>query len=237
MENPLMRKYLIEAQLRIENSQNQYYVFDNTHVYIKDNIVSPDNAKISLQNVLQTISNKIPSHLLNNIEYIFVGWFDEFEERNINSFYKEGTLYISNIQPDEDEMTDSIIHEIAHSLEAPHGMQIYADGKVEKEFVDKRKRLFYLLQSAGYNVNLQNFLNVEYDENFDDFLYHEVGYDKLAGYLSGLTINAYSITSIREYFATGFLEYYSEDVPTYLKKISPQLFDKINKLNLLDMHF
>lgn len=237
MGNLPMRKYLIEAQRRLENNQNQYYVFDNTHVYVKDNIISPDNTDLSLQNVLQTISNKLPPHLLSNIEYIFVGWFDEFEDRDIDSFYKEGTLYISNIQHDESDMTDSIIHEIAHSLESPYGMEIYGDGKVQKEFVEKRKMLYYLLESAGYKVNLQKFLNTEYDEEFDNFLYHEIGYDKLAGFLTGLTINAYAITSIREYFATGFLEYYSAGVPTYLKKMSPQLFDKINKLNLLDMRF
>ena len=51
MGNLSMRKYLIEAQQRLENNQNQYYVFDNTHVYVKDNIVSPDNTDLSLQNV------------------------------------------------------------------------------------------------------------------------------------------------------------------------------------------
>ena len=35
---------------------------------------------------------------------IIVGWFEEFEERKLNAFYKDGTLHISNTQDDEEDM-------------------------------------------------------------------------------------------------------------------------------------
>ena len=35
---------------------------------------------------------------------IVVGWFDEFEERSLNAFYKDGILHISNIQDNEEDM-------------------------------------------------------------------------------------------------------------------------------------
>ena len=46
---------------------------------------------------------------------IIVGWFKEFEERDINAFYKDATIYVSNVQDDEDDMVDDIVHEFAHS--------------------------------------------------------------------------------------------------------------------------
>ena len=48
---------------------------------------------------------------------IIVGWFEEFEERNINAFYDSGAVYISNLQDDQEDMFDDIVHEIAHSVE------------------------------------------------------------------------------------------------------------------------
>tara|TARA_R110002020_G_scaffold37239_1_gene112449 strand:+ start:38148 stop:38846 length:699 start_codon:yes stop_codon:yes gene_type:complete len=225
-------KYIAESQKRLEENQNQFYTVSNTHVYLKDNFVSPENVKIDIRSVLAKVEKKIPAHLLSYIEYIFVGWFDEFDERKINSFYKDGTIYISNFQDNEIDMIDDIIHEIAHSLEIPHGQEIYGDGKIEQEFIAKRKRLFYLLQADGYDIRLNDFLNTEYDENFDQFLLQTVGYDKLSNYLAGLMINPYAATSIREYFASAFEEFYMEDQPAHLQKISPSLFKKINNLHM-----
>ena len=207
---------------------------DSTNIF--SSVLFPKNtsmpAKLVCAIEFSKIEKSIPFHLLENIEFIFIGWFDEFEERSINSFYKEGTLYISNIQDDEEGMIESIVHEIAHSLETPYGMEIYGDGKIEKEFIGKRKRLFHLLQTAGYRVSLKTFIDTEYDEDFDNFLYKTVGYDKLSQYIAGLMINAYSATSIREYFANGLQEYYLSERPTYLQKISPELYVKLNQLNV-----
>jgi len=43
----------------------------------------------------------------------------------------------------------------------------------------------------------------------------------------GLFITAYAPTSLREYFATGFLEFYLEPNHNFLKKTSPQLYKKL----------
>ena len=51
-------------------------------------------------------------------------------------------------------------------------------------------------------------MNVEYDEEFDMFLYEDIGYDKLATLMQGLFINPYAATSLREYFATGFTDFF-----------------------------
>ena len=73
----------------------------------------------------------------DEVEMIMVGWFDEFESRDINAFYKDGALYISNIQDSAQDMYDDIIHELSHSLEGAHGYEIYGDQKIKEEFLRK----------------------------------------------------------------------------------------------------
>ena len=46
----------------------------------------------------------------------------------------------------------------------------------------------------------------------------------------GLFVSPYAPTSLREYFATGFEEYYIGD-RNYLRKISPNLYTQISKLD------
>ena len=71
-----------------------------------------------------------------------------------------------------------------------------------------------------------DFEDVEYDEEFDAFLYKEVGYVKLNNLVNGLFVSSYAVTSLKEYWAVGFEDYFIGD-RDYLKTISPILFRKI----------
>ena len=73
------------------------------------------------------------------------------------------------------------------------------------------------------------FMDVEYSKKFDEFLYKNVGYDKLIHLLVGIFTTPYAATSLREYFATGLEDYFIND-RMHLKKVCPQLFTKLNKL-------
>jgi len=62
------------------------------------------------------------------------------------------------------------------------------------------------------------------------FLYEKIGYDKLSSIMMGMFINPYAATSLSEYFATGFTEFYINSDHKFLQKISPELYRKINLL-------
>jgi Mlc titration factor MtfA (ptsG expression regulator) len=158
---------------------------------------------------------------------IIFGHFEEFDERALNAFYDGGTLYVSNIQDDEDDLYDDLVHEISHSLESPHGYEIYGDEKVKDEFLRKRKHLHDILWASGFKAPIAFFMDVEYNEEFDMFLYTKVGYEKLATLLRGVFVSPYAATSLREYFATGFTEYYLDSNHKFLQKVSPALYKKI----------
>ena len=98
----------------------------------------------------------------------------------------------------------------------------------------KRSRLKRILENQGYNIADLDFLETEYNEEFDNFLYNDIGYDALQMLAVELFLDPYSITSLREYFATGFEEYYLEN-RLYLKDLSPYVYKKLFLLNDNDL--
>tara|TARA_R100000963_G_C4612387_1_gene82358 strand:+ start:222 stop:833 length:612 start_codon:yes stop_codon:yes gene_type:complete len=192
-------------------------------VFFKDPVENVD-----VEKVINKLESIIPTHLLSEVEMIIFGWFEEFEERSLNAFYDGGTLYVSNIQDDSMDMYDDIVHEVSHSIEEPHGYFLYGDKKIEQEFLRKRKHLHDILWKMGYKAPLSVFMEPEYSEEFDMFLYQKIGYDKLATVLSGIFISPYAATSLREYFATGFTEFYTHlDDHAFFAKVSPELYKKL----------
>ena len=50
------------------------------------------------------------------VDVIYVGDFQEFEEKRFNAAYEDGAIYVINVQDNAKDMADDIVHEIAHSL-------------------------------------------------------------------------------------------------------------------------
>jgi hypothetical protein len=126
-------------------------------------------------------------------------------------------------------VVENIIHEIAHLLEEKYQSQIYGDGKLEREYNSKKNRLFHLLKNEGYDIDLDLFFSDDMLKEFDNFLYKVVGYDKISLLTAGLFLSPYSITTVREYFATGMLDYLTDN-ESYMKEISPVLYSKIKNI-------
>ena len=221
----MLKDYLRQRQQMLFENQTDFYTSNGIHVFFKDKIV---NDAVEPEKVISDLESIIPNHLLGEVEMIIIGWFDEFEEKNINAFYEDGTLYISNVQTDNADTLDDLVHEVSHSLEQYYGLQIYGDKKVETEFLEKRKYLHDVLWKLGYKIPLTVFMEPEYDFDFDMFLYEKVGYDKLSKLVAGIFITPYAVTSLREYYATAFTEFYLHpDEHSYLKKINPEMYKKL----------
>ena len=222
----MQHTYIQEKQKRLQQ-QSDFYTPSGLHIYFQEPF---HNENVDMEETIARLESSIPHHLLSEVEMIIVGWFKEFEERQINAFYKDGALYISNLQDDNDDLYDDLVHELAHSLESPHGYMIYGDEKIKNEFLRKRKSLHDMLSTRGFRAPLSFFMDVEYNIEFDNFLYKKVGYDKLASIMSGMFINPYAATSLKEYFATGFTDFFINSDHKYLKTISPALYEKIYTL-------
>ena len=98
----------------------------------------------------------------------------------------------------------------------------------ENEFLRKRKYLHDIVWKMGFKTPLAVFMDPEYNEEFDMFLYEKIGYDKLSTAVAGVFVSPYAATSLREYFATGFTEFYLHpDEHGFLQKVSPELYKKL----------
>ena len=162
------------------------------------------------------------------MEAFYVGRFKEFEEKQVNAMYRDGAIYISNEQDNNEDMIDDLIHELAHAAEHLYAQEIYSDKKIQNEFLGKRKRLSDMIREYGYfsDDSAPSFSELEYTQELDNFLYKKLGYDKLETFCAGLFIRPYAVTDIREYFATAF-ECFLLDDRRYLKKISPEAYKKV----------
>jgi len=223
-----MLNYLKKRQQKILNEVSNFYTPTGIQVYFKDQMI---NDKLGVEETVADFEQLIPSHLLSEIEMIIFGHFDEFEEKQINAFYRDGALNISNSVNDEEELLEIMIHETSHSVEEAYGQSIYLDQRIKEEFLRKRMHLHDLLWKMGFKLPKSLFEDPEYNKEFDLFLFEKVGYDQLSEAMMGLYITPYAATSLREYFATGFAEYFTRpNDHSFLKRVSPQLYEKLELL-------
>jgi len=185
---------------------------------------------ISIKDVIAKLEDRVPRFLCTDIDSIFVGSFDFLKEREIEAVYENGAIFITNEQEDIDDFLADIVHEIAHSVEEIYPSDIYDDQSIEEEFLAKRRSMAEILKAHGYGkFDMGVFFDTEYSEEFDNYLYKEVGYELLHTLLEGLFVSPYGATSLREYFANCFEEFFAGD-SYYVRSISPRTYNKIISL-------
>lgn len=189
----------------------------------------PDN--VDLFSVLEQIEQRIPRHFVNDLDAVYIGDFGFVAEKGFNAYYEDGTIYVLNHQDNQSDLFDDLVHEIAHVVEGTYALDVYGDGVVESEFLTKRKKLLDILSSKGYTVpSLNDFLETNYSEDFDAFLYQEVGYQALQSLGASLFVSPYGATSLREYWANGFEEVFVNNGFQLVGKIAPAVASKIESL-------
>ena len=198
-------------------------------IYIKDQL--PEGIDVDF--VIRYVAKRLPNHVLNNIDVIYVGLFQDLIDRDVNALWQNGAIYITNQQDSEMDMIDDLIHEIAHSNEKQFEQIIYEDEKLEREFLSRRKKIAFILKDKGYELPTGFIYNIDYDKAIDDFLYEKVTYETLWQMTPGIFPSPYAITSLREYWAKGFEEFYMGQQHS-LKQISPVLFSKLMQLHNLE---
>jgi len=221
--------YITESATRAARSNKEHILYGDVPVLVKD----PLSEEVDLPYCLRQIEQTIPKHLIYGLDSIIIGAFPEFKKRSINAFYRDGAIYVSNVQDDEEDFIDDIIHEIAHLAEKNYGALIYEDQKITREFLGKRQRLFYLLKAEGFDVLPKDFMETEYSQEFDEYLFQTIGYPTLTQLTLGLFLTPYGVTSLPEYFAESFDYYFLKD-REYVKKITPMCYEKITELREIE---
>mgnify|MGYP006425335801 FL=1 len=208
----------INESIKRSRKMRDHFSLNGVSVIIKDALPQ----EVNLEFVLNYIAARVPFFLTQNIEIIYVGKFPEMEEREINAFYENDAIYVTNEQEEEMDMIEDIIHEISHAVEQNNQEFIYESGQLQREFLGKRRALSNLL-SQKFKVPADFDIDVEYDRSIDDFLFRDVGYDALNQICVGIFPSAYACTSISEYWAKGFEELFIGETND-LKQMCPVLY-------------
>jgi len=221
-----LQEYIKDSSLKSKKNRKQYTFHGKIHFYIIDALPKDFDALF----VIKQLERTIPYHLCKGLDIVYVGQNSEFSERYLDSMYKDGAIYVTNEQPHEEAMIDDIVHEIAHCVEENYTEEVYGNKMIEREFIGKRTTLKNILTQQRIDTSSFDFNDVEYSKDFDMFLYKYVGYELMVSLTMGLFTNPYAPTSLREYFATGFSEYYTGD-RNYLNNICLALYKVLDKLD------
>ena len=122
----------IETSIKNSEALKKHFRMHDIDIFIKDPLPKTVNA----DTVFSYISNRIPDHLFVGVDIIYVGQFDTFKEKESNAVYSDGAIYLTNLQDNNMDMIDDIVHEIAHSVEEQNYHTIYGDNLLKKEFLD-----------------------------------------------------------------------------------------------------
>ena len=219
----------LEESVKRSQKLKDHYMLKGIDIYVKDQLPQ----EIDVDFVIKYVAKRLPDHVLSNIDIIYIGHFQDLVDRDVNALWQNGAIYITNDQDSEMDMIDDLIHEIAHSNEKQFEQIIYEDRKLEKEFLYRRKKLAEILIDKKYGVPPGFIYNVEYDKVIDDFLYEKVTYEVLWQMVPGIFPSPYAATSLREYWAKGFEQFYMGKRES-LRTTTPVLFSKLMLLHNLE---
>jgi hypothetical protein len=225
LDRKSVERLIRESVERNKKGRKEHHLFNRTLVSVKEDVLP----NIDFHEIIGHIERVMPPHFFDEVDDIFVGSFAENDDRSLEAHYDSGAIYITSDLPTNRDYIENIVHETAHALEGQMGLEIYGDKKIEREFVGKRLRLSARLKAEGFAISGFDFEDPEYSSELDLFFYKNIGYEKLNSLTMGLFNSPYAATSLREYFANGFEEYFLGD-REYLPKVSPQLFIKVDKI-------
>lgn len=180
----------------------------------------------SIRDCLEHLSPQV-NNAINGIEFTKT---DDMKKRDIQGKVANNVIYVSDNQSDPQDVLEDIYHELGHVVSGVHEYDIYQDNKLEHEFMSKRKRVANELKHSiapdSVEIELMK-QNPNYVREVDTFLYREIGYDQLRNYTDGIFLSPYAVTSLREYWADGFEDYFKKKDASKIERLCPVLYNKL----------
>ena len=223
-----MNRKEVASYVKNQNKKLSSQKIGQINLFFKDPFLNDIDHEI----VFKKVDNLLPEHILELIDIIYIGEFDHFKEKNTNAMYSDRAIYVDCKQKDENDLIDDIIHEFAHASEDGFGALLYEDDMIKQNFLSKRTKLKNILKYEDYNIDDHNLDDIDFSDSLDKFFFWEVGYEKLNNLSQGLFLAPYSATSLKEYFARGFEEFYLGN-RNFLKNICPYIYKKLSFLDEL----
>ena len=226
-----MYRYILESNAILKKTLSERTLFKTIPIIIKDPFLS----NIDLDNVISEVERLLPYKLMYLLDNIYVGQFDFLTEKKLSALYSDNTVFINNIQKNDMSVILGIIHELSHAIEEKFGLEIYGDKTIAHEFAVKRTWLFNFIKDHDIKTDkrpfLEKFNNLEYDEEFDNYLFNVLDYYFLLVNTPNVFLSPYSITSLSEYFSIGFERFFGvKGERALVQKLCPKLYIKLEMI-------
>jgi hypothetical protein len=216
--------------MQLQDIQKQEFYLHNKYlVYVSHHL--PFTVKV--EEVIARIENVIPENLLEETLDIFIGNFDKLHSKQLKSLYHDGAIYVSNELESEEILFYHIICALSYCVEHNNKDIIYADGLLEKEFLEKRLRVYnmYAKEVQAKKLNIQDFMNIYYDKNLENLMLSILHRSKKGISIYDVFPSAFGFVSLKQYFIDCFVEYTMKMVEKEkLKHLTPIAYKKINQL-------
>lgn len=213
-----MKNFIIQNQ----NNKREYSV-GNIQIFLIE------KSNINFSEVVEKLK-LFPKPLLELIDNIYVGYFPDLEKKAVNAAYLEGSIYLLPDHGSVEDATDDIMHELGHAYEESNKDFIYGDQDIAYEFLAKRRHLKSILASQGFDVDNHDFEDVNYSFDMDQLYFVNIGYPLLQALTTNLFLNPYSVTSLREYFASAFEYYFLYKNRKDIKELCPATYRKLEEI-------
>ena len=100
-----LKEYIKKSHSKATKKQKHYTMSNNTDVFIKDSL--PEG--FDLNYVLKKVEASIPSYLMHNVDTIYVGEFEELNNREIQAMYKDSAIYLSSFKNSNIPVSEEVI--------------------------------------------------------------------------------------------------------------------------------
>jgi hypothetical protein len=77
-----LKDYINESSSRSKNNSKEYFLFNSIPVYINPDLFFLDGSS-NIKQVIDMVQKSVPPYLASGIDVIYVGDFQEFEEKEI----------------------------------------------------------------------------------------------------------------------------------------------------------
>lgn len=163
----------------------------------------------------KSLFSKLPRYLFSNIKQIFIYPSNKLNSNNFEGYSVKESIFINcdNIKSNND-IIKILIHECFHTIESDIKQTLSEQYKKTCiEYLNKKKIVLDKIKNTNLYLNPNNdyYSTIEYQKDFDFYLYKEIGYDNLYFKIFDIFPSAYSMTSVSEYIAVCFEVYFFEN--------------------------
>jgi hypothetical protein len=213
-------------------NKKEFILYD-TPVYLKKDISYAIHCQ--LPEILSKVETVIPSYLMSNLISINIDNHSYFEiHKLINTYFTEKEFFVNSNVESADDLYTNIVYGLLYYIAYRFYSLIFKDGHIEKEFVNKKLKLYYSFNKKLldiHKVTIEDFLDSNHNVNLINFLFKTFRKDFANNIIEKIFPYSTSVYSLYDYFSIFCYMYVLKfDNLIILENMCPNAYEKYNLL-------